>query len=116
MLWIHQLPYPCNLQRYSLYQHTICKLNIGNVIHILQNPRLVQSKGQRQQIDGDYKFLTCCSIVIFSFSNHFYRVAATTGGLLVSFCVYFEIGTLAFASWSIPVAHSDLKCSHDLLC
>ena len=69
-----------------------------------------------QQIDGDYKFLTCCSIVSFSFSYHFYLVAATTGGLLVSLCVYFEIGTPAFASWSIPVDHSDLKCSHDLIC
>ena len=51
-----------------------------------------------QQIDGDYKFLTCCSIVSFSFSYHFYLVAATTGGLLVSLCVYVEIGTPAFAS------------------
>ena len=68
-----------------------------------------------QQIDGDYKFLTCCSIVIFSFSNHFYLVAATSGGLLVSLCVYFEIGTLAFTSWPIPVGRSDPKCSHDLL-
>ena len=72
--------------------------------------------GQRQQIEGDYKFLTCCSIVIFSFTNNLYLVAATTGGLLVSVCVYFEIGTLAFASWSILVDHTDLKCSHDLLC
>ena len=89
----------------------------GNVIHILQKKnRLVQSKGQKQQIDGDLKFLTYCSIVIFSFSNHFYIVDATTGGLLVSLCVYFEIGTLAFAAWSIPVDHSDLKCSHDLPC
>ena len=72
--------------------------------------------GQRQQIDSDYKFITCCSIVNFSFSNHFYLVAATTGGLLVSLCVYFEISTLALASWSILVDHTDLKCSHDLLC
>ena len=69
-----------------------------------------------QRIGGDYKFLTCCSIVIFFFSNHFYLVAATTEGLLVNECVYFEIGTLAFASWCIPVDHSDPKCSHDLLC
>ena len=89
---------------------------VGNVIHILQKPRLFQSKGQRQQIDGDYEFLTCCSIVIFSFSNPFNLVAATTGGLLVSLCVYFEFGTLAFASWSIPSDHSELKCFHDLLC
>ena len=41
-------------------------------------------------------------------------VAATSGGLLVSSCVYFEIDTLAFASWSIPVDHIDLKCSDDL--
>ena len=32
----------------------------------------------------------------------------------MSSCVYFEIGTLAFASWSIPVDHIDLKCSNDL--
>ena len=51
---------------------------IGNVTHkkemyfiFYEKPRLVQSKGQRQQIDGNYKFLTCCSIGIFSFSNHF---------------------------------------------
>ena len=129
-----------------------------------------------QQIDGDCKFLTCCSIVSFSFSSdfiwdfgklpfpthlgkyfikigkirakiheigkikaifglgmtpiyglkngqikslfsyHFYLVAATTGGLLVSLCVYFEIGTPAFASWSIPVDHSDLKYYYDLIC
>ena len=61
-------------------------------------------------------FRTCCTIVIFSFSNQFYLVAATTGGLLVSLYAHFEIGTLAFASWSIPVDHSDIKCSHDLLC
>ena len=72
--------------------------------------------GQRQQLNGDYKFLTCWSVAIYSFSNHFYLVAATTGGLLVSLCVYFEIGTLAFASWSILVDYIDLKCSHDLLC
>ena len=71
---------------------------------------------QRQQNEGDFKFLICCSIVIFSFSNHFYLVAATTGGLLVSLCVSFEIGTLAVASWSILVDHTDLKCSYDLLC
>ena len=65
---------------------------------------------------GEKRFLTCCSIVFFSFSNHFFIVAATTGGLLVSLCVYFEIGTLAFAFWSIQVDNSDLKCSHDLLC
>ena len=69
-----------------------------------------------QQIDGVYKFLTCCSVVIFPFSNHFYLLAATTGGLLASLCVYFGIGTLACASWSIPADHSDLKCSQDLLC
>ena len=40
----------------------------------------------------------------------------STGGLLVNFWVCFEIGTLAFASWSIPVDHSDEKCFHDLLC
>ena len=51
-----------------------------------------------QQIDRDYKFLTCCLIVSFSFSYHFYLVAATTGGLLVSLCVYFEIGTLVHSS------------------
>ena len=34
----------------------------------------------------------------------------------MSLCVYFGIGTLACASWSIPVDHRDLKCSHDLLC
>ena len=28
--------------------------------------------------------------------------------------VYFEISTLVFASWSIPVDHIDLKCSNDL--
>ena len=67
-------------------------------------------------MDGDYKFLTCCSIVIFSFSNHFYPIAATTAGLLVNLCVYFEIGTLAFAFWSILVDHADLKCYHDFLC
>ena len=44
-------------------------MQVGNVIHILQKPRLVQLKGQRQQIDGDYKFLTC--FVVFTFSNHF---------------------------------------------
>ena len=69
-----------------------------------------------QQMDGDYKCLLCCSIIVFPFSNHFYLVVATTGGLLVSISVYFGIGTLACASWSIPVDHSDLKCSHDLLC
>ena len=69
-----------------------------------------------QQIDGYFKFLTCCSIVSFSFSYHFYLVAVTTGGLLVSLCVSFEIGTPAFASWSILVEYSDLKCSHDLIC
>ena len=26
MLWVHQLPCSCNLQRYSLYQHNICKV------------------------------------------------------------------------------------------
>ena len=26
MLWVHQLPYSCNLQIYSLYQHTTCKV------------------------------------------------------------------------------------------
>ena len=35
---------------------------------------------------------------------------------MVSLCVKFEIGTLAFATWSILVDHFDLKCSHDLLC
>ena len=69
-----------------------------------------------QQIDGDYKFLTCCLIVSFSFSYHLYLVGATTGGLLVSLCVYFEIGTPAFASWSIPIDHSDLKIYYDLIC
>ena len=69
-----------------------------------------------QQIDGDYKFLTCCLIVSFSFSYHLYLVGATTGGLLVSLCVYFEIGTPAFASWSIPIDHSDLKYYYDLIC
>ena len=69
-----------------------------------------------QQIDGDYKFLAYCSIVSFSFLYHFYLVAATTGGLLVSLCVYFEIGIPAFASWSIPVDHSDLKYYYDLIC
>ena len=52
--------------------------------------------------------------LLFSLLNIFYLVAATSGGLLVSSCVYFEIGTLAFASWSIPVDHIDLKCSNDL--
>ena len=56
--------------------------------------RFVQSKGQIQQTDGDYKFLTCCSIVSFSFSFNFYLVAATTGGLLVSLCVYFKLALL----------------------
>ena len=51
----------------------------------------------------------------FLFFKPFYFVAATTGGLLVNVCVFFEIGTLAFASGSIPVDHSDLKCSHDLM-
>ena len=51
----------------------------------------------------------------FLFFQPFYLVAASTGGLLVSLYVYFEIGTLAFAAWSIPVDHSDLNCSHDLL-
>ena len=37
----------------------------------------MQSKGQMQQIDGDYKFLTWCLIVSFSFSYHFYLIAAT---------------------------------------
>ena len=69
-----------------------------------------------QQIDSDYKFLICCSIVVFSFSHHFYLVAATTAGLLVSLLVYFEIGTPAFASCPIPVDHSDFKSSHDLIC
>ena len=26
MFWVYQLPYLCNLQRYSIYQHTICKV------------------------------------------------------------------------------------------
>ena len=62
--------------------------------------------------------MSFCLVVqlFFSFSNHFNLVAATTGGLLVSVCVYFEIGILAVESWSIPVDHSDLKCSQDLLC
>ena len=67
-------------------------------------------------MEGDYKFLTCCSIVSVPFSNHFYFVAATTGGLLLRLCVYFGSGTLVCASWSNPVDQSDLKCSHDLLC
>ena len=69
-----------------------------------------------QQIDGEYKFSDLLFNCYFLFSNHFYLAAATTGGLLVSLCVHFEIGTLAFAYWSIPVDHRDLKCSHDLLC
>ena len=51
----------------------------------------------------------------FLFSKPFYLVAATTGGLLVSLCVYLGIGALAFASCSNPFDHSDLKCSYDLL-
>ena len=51
---------------------------VRTVIHILQKHRFVQSKGQIQQTDGDYKFLTCCSIVSISFSFNFYLVAATT--------------------------------------
>ena len=95
---------------------------IGNVTHkkvtyfiFYEKPRLVQSKGQRQQIDGDYKFLTCCSIGIFSFSNLLSRCCyhwRFTG----EFMCRLEIGTLAFASWSIPVDLRDLKCSHGLLC
>ena len=68
-----------------------------------------------KQIEGDYKFLTCSLVVIFFFFEPL-LVAATTGGLLVSFCAHFEIGTLALASWSIPVDNSELKCSHDLIC
>ena len=26
LLWVHQLPCSCNLQRYSYYQHNICKV------------------------------------------------------------------------------------------
>ena len=26
ILWVHQLPCSCNLQRYSLYQHNICRV------------------------------------------------------------------------------------------
>ena len=55
----------------SWIKHRLRNSQVGNVIHILQKPRLVQSKGQRQQIGSDYKFLFCCSIVIFSFSKHF---------------------------------------------
>ena len=44
---------------------------VGNVIHILQKNRLVQSKDQNQQIDGDLKFLTYCSIVISLFQTIF---------------------------------------------
>ena len=84
-------------------------------ITFYKKPTLVQSKGQRKQIDGEYvsDLLFNC---YFLFFKPFYLVAATFGGLLVSLCVYFEIGTLAFASWSIPVDHSDLKYSHALLC
>ena len=69
-----------------------------------------------QQIDDNHKFLACCSIVIFSFIHYFYLIVATTGGLLVRLCVYFKIGPPAITSWSIPVDHSDLKSSHDLIC
>ena len=44
----------------SWMKHRLRISQVGNVIHILQKTRLVQSKGQRQQIDSDYKFLTCC--------------------------------------------------------
>ena len=46
-------------------------INIGSVIHILQKNLISQIKGPKATHQGDYKFLTCCSIVIFSFSNHF---------------------------------------------
>ena len=62
----------------SWIKHRKRKSQVGNVIHILQKTQISPVKGPRQQIDGDYKFLTCFSIVIFSFSNHFYLVAATT--------------------------------------
>ena len=61
-------------------------------------------------------FLLVIQLLFSFFSNQFYLVAATTGGLLERLCVHFEIGTLALASWSIPVDHIDLKWSHDLLC
>ena len=35
-------------------KHRLRNSQVGYVIHILQKNRLVQSKGQRQQIDGDY--------------------------------------------------------------
>ena len=40
----------------SWIKHRYRNSQVGNVIHILQKPRLVQTKGQRQQIDGDYNF------------------------------------------------------------
>ena len=55
----------------SWIKHRYRNSQVGNVIHVLQKTRLVQPKDKRQQIGGDYKFLTCSSIVIFSFLNHF---------------------------------------------
>ena len=54
--------------------------------------------------------------LLFTLFQTIYPVAATTGDLLVSLRLYFEIGTLAVASWSIPVDQSNLKSSHELLC
>ena len=54
----------------SWIKHRLRNSPGGYEIHILQK-QISPIKGQRQQIDGDYKLLTCCSIVIFSFSNHF---------------------------------------------
>ena len=48
---------------------------VGNVIHVLRKPQISPIKGPKAtKIDGDYKFLTCCPIVIFYFSNHFFSL------------------------------------------
>ena len=52
-------------------KHRYCNSQADKVFHIQQKKnRLVQSNDQRQQIDGDYKLLTCYSIVISFLSNH----------------------------------------------
>ena len=70
-----------------------------------------RTKGNKSAVVINFCFVVQCYFIFF---KPFYLVSATTGGLLISLCVYFEIGTLAFASLAIPVDHSDLKCSHDL--
>ena len=82
---------------------------VGNVIHILRKSQISPIKGPKATNRRRLKVTDLLFNCYFLLFKPFYLVAATTGGLLVGLCVYFEIGNLAFASWSIPIDHSDLK-------